>query len=266
MRDTRNLEKRPREEDSENQYKPEKRPQGEASSSSRLNPDHAARQYQLYDQRRLQERQSNGNQDTLESLSHPQGHLPQQNEGHYTENASKYYESSELNIDNFEICTIELREYHDQAQATSYQSLPEIQQPLANRKEDIIDISSDSDNESSHKSLPEVRQPLVVPPETQYDLVQQYAGRYQADPSSQCDKDENKYIEQTIHDIMNEEGIFQKEHIKGILSSRALFDKKSAKSIRDSLEKEWKKNSRDLKKNRYRRYKNLLKIINELEA
>ncbi len=43
MREIPDLEKRPREEDSENQYKPEKRPRGEASSSSRLNPDYAAR-------------------------------------------------------------------------------------------------------------------------------------------------------------------------------------------------------------------------------
>lgn len=136
---------------------------------------------------------------------------------------------------------------------------------------ETIDIPSGSGNKSDHRSLPEVRQPLVVPPETQYagqqyDLVQQYAGPYQAYPSRQCDKDENKYIEKTIHDIMHEEGLFQKERIKGILSSRALFDKKYAKSIRDSLEKEWKKNSRDLQKNRYRRYKNILAIINELEA
>jgi hypothetical protein len=72
-----------------------------------------------------------------------------------------------------------------------------------------IDIPLGSGNESDHRSLPEVRHPLVVPSETQYDLGQQYARRYQGDPSRQCDNDENKYIEQTIHDIMHKKVYFK---------------------------------------------------------
>jgi hypothetical protein len=47
--------------DSRNQDGLGKKPRGEASSNSRLSPDHAVRQYQLYDQQRFQERQSNAN-------------------------------------------------------------------------------------------------------------------------------------------------------------------------------------------------------------
>ena len=47
--------------DSRNQDGLRKKPRGEASSNSRLSPDHAVRQYQLYDQQSLQERQSNAN-------------------------------------------------------------------------------------------------------------------------------------------------------------------------------------------------------------
>jgi hypothetical protein len=51
--------------DSRNQDGLEKKPRGEASSNSRLSPDHAVRQYQLYDQQRLQEQQSNTNSRNL---------------------------------------------------------------------------------------------------------------------------------------------------------------------------------------------------------
>ncbi len=109
----------------------------------------------------------------------------------------------------------------------------------------------------------ELAKPHVADPAEAQRVEQQYD---QADPSRQGDKDENKHIEKTIHDIMNEEGILQKKYIQGILTSRGLFKKIYVAIITNCLESVWSSYSGRFKCNKIKRYKNLLEIINELKA